>query len=291
MPAFGGQVSDERLLELARLVQFLGPEGELQPPKGTVLVVGERPLVVRGKFPALEGEESEVLRGLLIGEPSGMSFQYAADDVRLLCVRLGGFVDRADWGGRGGSALVPLGKVIHSPRDPERPGTWRRSGGEYLRARLRATTTAGGIARIEYDLVEPGGAVLASCVETPRMLSTAHGSGYALAYEITPRSSALLTVYPFTGPTSQSWTLNGGGEEDTGSLATGRVRCNRPEGRTGTELRLLTYAPGVVVVERGVELKVRRGQVLRFEVGVVFLTEWSNENALRVLRGVTHGDD
>ena len=291
MPAFSGQVPDERLRELARLVQFLGPGGEPEPPKGTELVVKDRPLIVRGHFPALEGEESDILRGLLIGEPSGMSFQYAADDVRLLCVRLGGFVDRQDWGGRGGTPLKPLGKVIYSPIDPLRPGAWRRSGGDYLRPRLRATSTANGKAKIEYELVDSKGAVLATCVESPRMISTSHGSGYAISYVVTGRTMARLTFYPYPNPTSQSWTLNVGGPEFTGSLRTGRVRCKRPLENPGNELRMITPLVGEEAVERGFEMTVYPGEPEGFEAGVVFLTEWSNENAVRVLNEVRDGDD
>jgi mono/diheme cytochrome c family protein len=290
MPAFGGQVPDERIKELARLVQFMGPGGEPEPPRGTELVVKDRPLMVRGKFPALEGEEGELVRGLMFGEPSGMSFQYSIDDVRLESVRLGGFINRDDWGGRGGSPLRPLGKVIHAPKDPAHPAMWRRSSGGSLKAALRSTSTAGGVAALSYELVTSKGEVLASCEERPRMLSTTHGSGYALAYTIKARESALVTIYPFSGPTSQSWTLNGGGEGDTGALTTGRVRCNRPLNNPGNELRMLSYAPGVLHAERGVELSLYAGKTLNFEVGVVFLTEWSDENAMHVLKGVSRGD-
>jgi mono/diheme cytochrome c family protein len=295
MPSFAGQVPDERLRELARLVQFLGPGGEPEPPKGTELLVGDRPLIVRGHFPALEGEEADILRGLLIGEPSGMSFQYASDDVRLLTVRLGGFVDRADWGGRGGTPLQPLGKVIYTPRDPLRHSAWRRNklevGDGYLRPRLRATSTANGKAKIEYDLVDSKGAVLATCVESPRMISTSHGSGYAISYVVTGQTMARLTFYPYPSPTSQSWTLNVGGSEFTGSLRTGRVRCKRPLENPGNELRIITPLVGREAVERGFEMTVYPGETIMFEAGVVFLTEWSNENAVRALKEVTRGDD
>ena len=122
------------------------------------------------------------------------------------------------------------------------------------------------------------------------MLSTTHGSGYARAFVVTAKESALVTVYPFSGPTSQSWTLNGGGEGDTGALSTGRVRCNRPLSNPGNELRMLSYAPGVLHAERGVELSLHAGEMLNFEVGVVFLTDWSDENAMHVLKGVSRGD-
>jgi hypothetical protein len=219
-----------------------------------------------------------------------MSFQYSIDDVRLVGVRLGGFVNRDDWGGRGGSPLRPLGKMIHAPKDPARPAQWRRSGGDSLKASLRSTTTAGGVAALSYELINSKGEVLASCEERPRMLSTTHGSGYARAFVVTAKESALVTAYPFSGPTSQSWTLNGGEGGDTGSLSTGRVRCNRPLSNPGNELRMLSYAPGVLHAEQGVELSLHAGETLNFEVGVVFLTDWSDENAMHVLKGVSRGD-
>ena len=291
MPAFGGQVPDERLREIARLVQFLGPGGEPEPPKGTELTVKDRPLIVRGHFPALEGEETDVIRGLLVGEPSGMSFQYASDDVRLLTVRLGRFVDRADWGGRGGTPLQALGKVIYSPRDQLRPSAWRRANEGYLRPRLRATSTANGRAQIEYELVDSKGAVLATCVESPRMLSTSHGSGYAITYVVTGRTMAPLTFYPYPSPTGQSWTLNVGGPAFTGSLRTGRVRCKRPMENPGNELRIITPLVGVEEAERGFEMTVYPDERVVFEAGIIFLTEWSNESAVRALNEVRDGDD
>ena len=297
MPAFGGQVPDDRLRELARLVQFFGPGGEPERPRGTELVVGDRPLLVRGKFPALEGEESELVRGLLIGDPSGMSFQYSIDDVRLLSVRLGGFVNRDDWGGRGGSPLRLLGKEIYSPRNPLLSSVWRLYGDQTLRTRLLVTSTAEGKAKIKYNLVGspsamyPKGEVIASCVESPRMISTSHGSGYAISYEVSPRSKASLMFYPFPTPTSQSWTLNGGGEGVTGALTTGQVRCHRPLKNPGKELRMLSSQTGVSYAEEGIQLNLSAGEPIKFEVGVVFLTEWSDENAMHVLKGVSRGND
>ncbi|MCH2103890.1 MAG: cytochrome c [Planctomycetes bacterium] len=290
MPAFGGQVPDERLEELARLVQFLGPGGEPEPPKGTELIVKDRPLIVRGHFPALDGEEDDVVRGLLIGDPSGMSFQYASDNLRLLSVRLGGFVDRADWGGRGGSPLRPLGRSIYTPRDLLRPTAWRLANEGYLRPRLRATSTTRGVAKIEYELFDAAGVLVARCVEAPRMLSTSLGSGYAVSYQLTAGATRALTFYPYPSPTSQSWTLNHGGAEFTGSLTTGHVSCKRPMESPGNELRIMTPLPGMSAVERGFEMIVSPEEPVLFEAGVLFLTEWSDENAVRALKELQHGN-
>ncbi|MDP6539390.1 MAG: c-type cytochrome [Planctomycetota bacterium] len=282
MPAFGGQLSRERLTELARLVQLLGPGGEPEPPRGTVLEVGDRPLIVRGMLPSLVEGGAPILRGLLLGEPSGMSFQYAADDVRLLRVRLGAFVDRADWGGRGGSALLPLGKVVHSPLDPTRPARWRGPDGGPLHARLQRTSTASGAAMVEVELVTADGDRLATVTESPRMVATGRGSGYALAFTLRPHARGRVDLHPFPSTTDLSWSLT--------ATAADSVVCYRPLESPGTELRLMTLARGVTPTEGGLRLDLVPGQALRLEVAVVLLTEWSPENAVFVLQEVARGD-
>ena len=314
MPAFGGQVSDERLHELARLVQFFGPGGEPEPPRGTELVVGDRPLIVRGKFPPLEGEEGEIARGLLIGDPSGMSFQYSLDDVSLMSVRLGGFVNRDDWGGRGGSSLQPLGKEIYSPSPRKRkfgnewfPREWSPAWSFYgdptCRTRLLMTSTAGGKAKVKYALMD--GTALkrtsssedsmeAICIESPRMISTSYGSGYAVSYEVSTVGNPLLVLSfsPFPNASDLSWTLNSGGEGATGELATGQVRCHRPLKDPGNELRMVSLSSGnLSYTEDGISLTMQGEESVKFEIAVVFLTEWSDENAMNVLREVRGDDD
>ena len=314
MPAFGGQVPDERLEELARLVQFLGPGGEPEPPKGTELIVKDRPLIVRGKFPPLEGGEGEIARGLLIGDPSGMSFQYSLDDVSLMSVRLGGFVNRDDWGGRGGSSLQPLGKEIYSPGPRNRkfgnewfPREWSTAWSYYgnptCRTRLLMTSTAGGEAKLKYAIMDgsvlkrtssPKAATEAICVESPRMISTSYGSGYAVSYEVSTVGNPLLilTFSPFPNASSQSWTLSSGGGRATGELATGQVHCHRPLKDPGNELRMVSISSGNIShTGDGISLTMEGDDSVKFEIGVVFLTEWSDENAMHVLREIRGDDD
>jgi hypothetical protein len=69
------------------------------------------------------------------------------------------------------------------------------------------------------------------------------------------------------------------------------VRCKRPLENPGNELRIITPLVGEEAVERGFEMTVYPGETIVFEAGVVFLTEWSNENAVRALKEVTRGDD
>ena len=121
MPSFEGAFSDEQLRALAEYVVTLGPPVKEVSEAETLLHVTDRPLVVRGILPPIEEGGPIIPRGLLIGTTDGLTFQYAADDVRLLAVRQGDFVKRTDWGDRGGSPLEPLGKVVWRHGAPIEP--------------------------------------------------------------------------------------------------------------------------------------------------------------------------
>ena len=58
----------------------------------------------------------------------------------------------------------------------------------------------------------------------------------------------------------------------------------------GNELRIMTPIPGVGAVERGFEMIISPEEPVLFEAGVLFLTEWSNENAVRALKELQHGN-
>lgn len=114
MPSFASALTEVQRKDLARYVITLGPPQTEVKPSDTILVVKDRALVVHGKLPPIVEGAPERPRGLLIGTPDGLTFEYRTDDVRLLGVRQGAFVDRTDWTGRGGSALAPLGKVVYA---------------------------------------------------------------------------------------------------------------------------------------------------------------------------------
>jgi mono/diheme cytochrome c family protein len=101
MPGFEFALAEDERRALAEYVLSLGPEDAIADTPEKVLVVGERTLVVRGLLPPIVEGASERTRGLLIGTPAGTTFEYRADDVRLLGVRQGDFVERRDWVGRG----------------------------------------------------------------------------------------------------------------------------------------------------------------------------------------------
>lgn len=183
MPAFDSSLKEEERRLLASYVVTLGPPVAEVRVEDTILSVHDKPLVVRGKLPALAEGLPEHARGLLIGDPSGITFEYRVDDVRLLALRQGGFVERTDWGGRGGTALSPLGKVVYlaDGGKPE-PLFWVAGGALPLEARLSGTQLGDGVT-LAYHLLRQG-QELAHVVESPRVLKLAVGTGFARRFEL-----------------------------------------------------------------------------------------------------------
>jgi mono/diheme cytochrome c family protein len=160
LPTGEQALSAEQRRVLAEHVLSLGPPQRQVSEEETRLVVGDRPLVVRGILPPLEGGTDAVPRGLLVGTPDGLTFQYDLDGVRLLAVRAGEFVRRTDWGGRGGTPLEPLGQVVWQagPEAPRPAWTARYIAGKApdrsLRLQLLSTDVLGDSASLTGALVD-----------------------------------------------------------------------------------------------------------------------------------------
>lgn len=181
MPAFESALKPEERALLAAHVLSFAPESARAPKAGgTELVVGERPVVARGKLPAIDGHCGARTRGLLLGDPSGLSFECDAADLRLVAVRRGAFVDRRDWENRGGDALQPLGRVV-SLRDVSAPA-WlalgREGGSSTLRAQLGSTSVDGAHPRLVYSLLDERGATAAVVTETLSSATSKAGAGF-----------------------------------------------------------------------------------------------------------------
>ncbi|HEX6883926.1 MAG TPA: hypothetical protein VF530_11140, partial [Planctomycetota bacterium] len=188
MPGFDSSLSEADRHVLASYVVTLGPPVEAVKEEDMILAVHDRPLIVRGLLPSLGEGLSTHPRGLLIGDPSGITFEYRVDDVRLLALRQGGFVKRTDWTGRGGTALEPLGKVVHLV-EGGKPASTFLSGGRALLARLSGTRAAQEAA-IEYHLGD-GPRELAHVEERPAVVSTEVGTGYERRFRFNSLGSAL----------------------------------------------------------------------------------------------------
>ena len=160
MPAFGGTLTADQIEAVADHVIGLGPPGTIVEPGESVLVVDDRPLVVKGMMPAYEQGTFREPRSLVVGFPNGTTFQFRTEDCRLLTVRQGQFLDRRDWGGRGGAELQPLGTLTWKADRASRDFTEfvDASTGEGLRRKVRRTEIKGGDVWIHFDLLDAEGA-------------------------------------------------------------------------------------------------------------------------------------
>ncbi|NOT29174.1 MAG: c-type cytochrome [Planctomycetes bacterium] len=184
MPGFEASLSEEQRRLVAEYVVTLGPPIEAVEDEDMILVVHDRPLVVRGHLPPLAEGLPPHPRGLLIGDPSGITFEYRVDDVRLLALRQGGYVRRTDWSGRGGTPLEPLGKLV-SQIDGGKPAPLFAlgKGAIPLEARLSGTSVDGQRVVLAYHLVSAGREV-AHVEESPAVITRKTGTGHARRFTL-----------------------------------------------------------------------------------------------------------
>ncbi|MFT7669198.1 MAG: mono/diheme cytochrome c family protein [Planctomycetota bacterium] len=186
MPAFGEALNAKQIAALAIYVIELGP-GLPPEPKNTELVVKDQPVVVRGMLPPIAPECVTRTRAILVGMPDGFSFEYRTDDVRLLGIRQGGFVDRTDWGGRGGTALKPLGTVVKLIGGGDPGPSFHILIGESataLEARLTGTELADCVVYLKYGLHTADGELLARVRESCRSQQTHLGLGFRREWKL-----------------------------------------------------------------------------------------------------------
>lgn len=231
MPGFQSVLGEAERRALARHVIALGPEATPGPGLSSILTVATDPVVVRGQLPPLAAGGPEFPRALMVGNPDGMSFAYRADDVRLLAVYQGPFVDRKDWGERGGLPLEPLGRPIFLTDPAGDPAPEWSAGGQPLRARLLGTTAIGPRATLRYALLNSAGATLATVEESCRATAYPSGTGFVreLQVEVT-QTDAPLAWRPAPGAPADAggaWTQQPMG---SGVLA---VRSARPRSASG----------------------------------------------------------
>lgn len=199
MPSFASALNETQRKELAELVRAFAPPAQEVARADTLLLVRDEPLFARGKLAPIVAGAPETARGLLAGTLDGSTFEWRVDDVRLLGVRRGEFVERRDWSGRGGEALLPLGKLVHV-RAGGRPGpafAWRAENLAEpaftpLLARLRATRAVRGETHVAYRLAHEVGSAsfLADVDESLGAASAGVFSGYTRRATFTVHASA-----------------------------------------------------------------------------------------------------
>lgn len=187
MPSFRGVLPDEDIGLIIDHVRTLMPPQDEQDARASVLAVGVRPVVARGKLPPIAEGLPERPRGLLVGLPSGLTFEYDAEDVRLLGVRLGPFADREDWRSRGGGYLRPLGQPIYIVREGELDAPFVIPGFDAateLRARLLGTWTGRTRAGLEYRLSSDHSDLVVRVDEHCGFVATSRGAGFSRTLQL-----------------------------------------------------------------------------------------------------------
>lgn len=255
MPGFAVALDDAQRAALVEYVISLGPERVEVQPNETVLAVSDRPQVVRGFVPAAVEGAPEFPRGLLVGLPTGTTFQYRADDVRLVAVRQGEFVERRDWGGRGGNPLKPLGRVTFLC-DGGRPAPTFTLDGEPLTAKLESTRVDEERARVAYRLHDAAGRVRAKVVEIPASRTTTLGAGFERRFGVYMEDDAEGTLeldvlnpmgepeeYGYDSATASPYTSVEAWRAEDGSVLVAAVAASSGA-RTAGDRVVLTAAAG-----------------------------------------------
>ncbi len=199
MPSFGEALPPESIAALAAHVRTLTPLAEEATDLETRLMVREHPVVVRGGLPPIAADAPAHPRGLLLGLPGGLSFEYRVNDLALLGVRVGEFARRTDWTGRGGSSLEPLGQLMWlNERGEPGPAMTAESGARAsipLTAQLRSTHTPKTGARIHWDALKADGSVAGSVEEQVFALSTPLGSGFGRRLTVSTRTNGAMVLH------------------------------------------------------------------------------------------------
>ena len=154
MPAFAESLAESDRRRLAAYVRTLGPPVDEVDVADTILTVTDEsgPRIVRGILPPIVKGAPVRPRGMLVGLPGGLTFEYRIDDVRLLGVRQGGFVERTDWRDRGGTPLKPLGGLIWVDAGGDPPGMFTLGSRPEPSSRLLATWGS----RLDFELTVEG---------------------------------------------------------------------------------------------------------------------------------------
>lgn len=193
MPPFKGVLTVAEVESVVEFVRTMMPRELLPTAAEMKLTPSDGPLFVRGLLAPFKEGEPPIARGLLVGMPGGFSFEYATDGLRLLAVRRGEFATRSDWEGRGGRPITPLGEVVLTTLTPPQWSPFLVRHHENigdgdpptsLTGRLRSTSSRGGVADLDYDLVGPGGGVVGRVRERPREVVVSDGKGIVEEFEI-----------------------------------------------------------------------------------------------------------
>lgn len=209
MPSFAGVMDEDERWLVVDYVRTLMPPRKDETPRNTLMVVGDKPVIARGKLPAIAEGAKETTRGLLIGDPSGMTFEYDLDSARLLGVRLGQFADREDWGDRGGAYLKPLGKLVYRRLDdtlewPVTLATPDPKAAPFRRV-VRSTWVRSDRAGLDYDVLDASGVARCRVRESVSVQRLSIGAGFTRRWEATPAPGTQSCSFSVADAHGQPW--------------------------------------------------------------------------------------
>ena len=165
MPPFGELLTDEEIILVVEHVRQFAPTLQEVLPNETEMVVGNKPAIVRGMIPPIQDGLQLHPRGLLVGNPDGFTYEYRVDDVRLLAIRQGLFVERDDWIGRGGAPLKPLGLVVVLVENGNPNPMFFSKDSTQLYTKLKSTNVMNSFGTLGYDIVNDQGKLYATVSE------------------------------------------------------------------------------------------------------------------------------
>jgi mono/diheme cytochrome c family protein len=165
MPPFGELLTDEEIILVVEHVRQFAPTLQEVLPNETEMVVGNKPAIVRGMIPPIQDGLQLHPRGLLVGNPDGFTYEYRVDDVRLLAIRQGLFVERDDWIGRGGTPLKPLGLVVVLVENGNPNPMFFTKDSTQLYTKLKSTNVMNSFGTLRYDIVNDQGKLYATVSE------------------------------------------------------------------------------------------------------------------------------
>lgn len=208
MQPFEGKLSEaERNAVIDHLLTLMPKARETAGAESKMIIRGS-PVVVRGKLPSLAKGLPERPRGLLVGFPGGLSLEYRVDSARLLALRQGEFVDRRDWGDRGGSPLSPLGKtlLVFAGGDPDPTFCSADSEGTHpVESRFRGTEIAGDQVVLRYDLQDAALEGTVAVEERLGLLRLTDGVGISRRFHLSGNRKVelRLRLHPVDGATME----------------------------------------------------------------------------------------
>lgn len=278
MPAFADTMSSQDRLALAHYVRSLAPPELVVSQADRILMVTNVPVVVRGHLPALGEGLPEYPRGLLVGTTDGLSFQYSADDVRLLAVRQGDFVERTDWTGRGGTPLRPMGQIIDlidggqpSPTIDLGPGTT---------ATLVGTSVRGNRAIVRTRIQIPGHDDAIEAEEWTEAVSLPLGVGYARH----------LQLHGLVGAPEATLHLNGSGLPHIATMSDPDNRKTwvvhrRPDGQCLVQGVEADFDIEVLNTSGDIHLPLPANTSVALQLTTLIIPEWNDEAEQSLLAG------